>query len=70
MAEFTCWKCKITYEKINDEEWNALKAAEEFLTLYPQCKNDATNVVCDPCNEEFKKWFANLTDEDKKRMRE
>jgi protein-disulfide isomerase len=70
MSEFTCYHCKITYPKINNEKWNDFKAAEEMLILYPETKNDPTDTLCDHCNEEFKKWFDNLTDEDKKRMRE
>lgn len=70
MSEFTCCKCLQTYGKHNNEEWNSFKAAEEFLTLYPEAKNDATDVLCDYCNEEFKIWFSTLTDKQKKQMRE
>jgi len=70
MSEFTCCKCKNTYEKRPYEEWNDLDAAEEMLTLYPETKNDPTDILCDDCNEEFKKWFATLTDSEKKKMRE
>lgn len=70
MSEFTCIKCKITYKKINNEEWNEFKAAEELLTLYPEAKNDAVDVLCDVCVEEFRKWFATLSEEDKRKMRE
>lgn len=38
MSEFTCIFCNIVYEKINDDNWNDLKASEEFLTLYPEAK--------------------------------
>lgn len=69
MSEFTCYKCNKTYQKINDEEWNAFKAAEEMLTLYPETKNDLTDILCDDCNELFKKWFNQLTDEEKTQMR-
>lgn len=70
MSEFTCFKCRNTYSKKNNDEWNDFKAAEEFLTLYPEAKNDPTDILCDDCNEEFKKWFYTLTDEQKKQMRE
>lgn len=70
MSEFTCFKCQQTFSKINDEEWNSYEAAKEFLELYPEAKNDPTDVLCDDCNEEFKKWFATLTKEEKKKMRE
>lgn len=69
MSEFTCFKCKKTYPKRNDEEWNDFKAAEEMLMLYPETKNDPTEVLCDNCNEEFRLWFSKLTDEEKKEMR-
>lgn len=69
MSEFTCFKCKITYPKRNDAEWNDLKAAEEMLTLYPETKNDLTDTLCDDCNEDFKVWFSKFTDEEKKQMR-
>lgn len=70
MSEFTCFKCKNTYQKRRDEEWNDYKAAEEMLTLYPEAKNDPTDILCGYCNEEFKKWFSTLTEDEKKRMRE
>lgn len=70
MSEFTCCKCKNTYQKINDESWNEFKAAEEMLALYPEAKNDPTDIVCDDCNEEFKKWFATISNEEKIKMRE
>ncbi len=70
MSEFTCFKCKITFPKRNDEEWNDFKAAKEMLTLYPETKNDPTDILCDDCNEEFKKWFSTLTEEQKIKMRE
>lgn len=69
MSEFTCYKCRKTFAKRNDEEWNDLKAAEELLTLYPEAKNDKTDVLCNPCNEQFNLWFKTLTDDDKRRMR-
>jgi len=70
LSEYTCYKCKETYEKINNEEWNDYKAAEELLTLYPECKNDKTEILCDECNKDFLIWFARLTDEEKKKLRE
>jgi hypothetical protein len=70
MSEYTCYHCKITYPKVNNEQWNDFKAAEEMLNLYPESKNDPTDILCETCNEEFKKWFAGLTDEEKRKMRE
>ena len=70
MSEFTCCNCNKTYPKQNDEEWNDKKAAEEMLTLYPEANNDPTDILCDDCNEWFKKWLSNLTEEQKKKMRE
>lgn len=70
MSEFTCFNCKLTYKKINDDNWNEFKAAKELLELYPECKNDATESLCDDCNELFRKWFLTLTDEEKKIMRD
>ncbi len=69
MSEFTCFHCKNTYEKLNNETWNDFKAAEELLTLYPETKNDPTDILCDDCNELFKQWFSKLTEEEKKQMR-
>lgn len=69
MSEYTCFKCKNTYLKVRNDEWNDFKAAEELLTLYPESKNDPTDILCDDCNEEFKKWFATLTEEEKQKMR-
>ncbi len=69
MSEFTCYNCEKTFSKRNDEEWNDFKAAEEMLTLYPETKNDPTDILCDDCNELFKKWFSTLTEEQKKQMR-
>jgi len=69
MSEFTCYKCQQTYVMRNDEEWNNKKAAEELLTLHPEAKNDSTDILCDDCNEAFKVWFATLSDEQKREMR-
>jgi len=66
---FTCYRCKITFEKMNNEEWNEDKAYEEFRTLYPEPKYDPVDVLCDYCNEEFKKWYSKLTEDEKKKMR-
>lgn len=70
MSEFTCCNCKVTYKKVRNKRWNDFKAAEEMLTLYPETKNDPTDILCDDCNELFKKWFATLTEDEKKQMRE
>lgn len=70
MTEFTCCKCNRAYPKRNDDEWNDFKAAEELLALYPETKNDPTDVLCDDCNEYFKKWFSTLTEKEKKQMRD
>jgi len=68
--EYECYRCHDVFEIINNDDWNSFKAAKELLTLYPECKNAPTNILCDDCNEEFKKWFATLSDEDKRKMRE
>lgn len=70
MSEYTCCKCKNTYLKRNDDEWNDFKAAQEMLTLYPETKNDPTDILCDVCNEEFKIWFSKLSEKEKKKMRD
>jgi hypothetical protein len=70
MSEFTCCKCNITFCKIDSEKWNSFKAAEEFLCLYPEAKNDPTDILCDECNEKFKVWFSQFSNEEKKQMRE
>lgn len=70
MVEFTCCHCKNTYETIRDETWDSFKAAKEMLDLMPEAKNDPTGILCDDCNEQFKVWFNQLTDEQKKQMRE
>jgi hypothetical protein len=70
MSEFTCCKCNITYDKSPYEEWSDFDSAEEMLTLYPETKNDPTDVLCDDCNELFKAWFSKFSDEEKKQMRE
>ena len=70
MSEYTCDKCLITYKKINNEQWNDFKAAEEFLNSQPEAKNDPTRILCDDCNEDFKVWFSQFSDEEKKQMRE
>lgn len=70
MTEFTCALCLNTFDKINDETWNNFKASEEFLNLCPEAKNDPTDSVCDDCYDKFKKWFADLSREEKRKMRE
>lgn len=70
MSEYTCCKCNKTYKKRIDKGWNDLKAAEELLTLYPETKNHPTDILCDKCNERFKKWFATLTEAQKLKMRQ
>jgi hypothetical protein len=68
--KFECSLCHGVFNKLNNEDWNSFKSAEEFLMLYPECKNDRTDIVCDDCYKEFKKWFATLTEEDKRKIRE
>lgn len=68
MTEFTCCKCNLTFPKINNDEWNSFKSAEEFLNLYPEAKNHLTIILCDDCNKEFVAWFSKLTKEDKELM--
>ena len=70
MSEFTCYKCKETFNKIQDETWSDYKAAEEFLISYPDAKNHPTHILCDDCHIIFKEWFSKLTNEEKKSMRE
>lgn len=70
MSEFTCCKCKNTYQKCRDGTWDEFKAAEEMLSLYPETKNDPTDILCDDCNELFKKWFSTLSSEEKRKLRE
>lgn len=69
MSTYKCEKCEKTYKKVNNEKWNDFKAAEEYLDFYPEGKNDATGMLCDDCNEEFKKWFSSLTSAQKNQMR-
>ena len=68
MSEYTCCNCKITYKKTRNKDWSDAKAAEELLTLYPECKNHPTDILCDDCNEQFKKWFSSLTQQEKEKM--
>lgn len=70
MSEFTCDGCKKSYPKRNDDEWNDAKAEEEWRTLYPETIHHPTNILCDPCNDKFLKWFETLTDDQKKKMRD
>lgn len=69
MNHYTCFKCKNIFKKLNNDEWNDYKAVEEFLNLYPECKNDPTDLLCYVCNEEFKKWFSKKTKDEKEKMR-
>ena len=70
MSQYTCCKCNGTFDKPSNENWNEFKAAEELLTLYPETKNDPTDILCDDCNKLFVKWFSQFTDEEKKQMRD
>lgn len=70
MSEYTCDQCNKTYEKPNNEEWNDLKAAEEYVVMYPDDKNAPTNIICDDCYKQFSKWFEKLTEDEKRKMRE
>ncbi len=70
MSEFTCSKCLHTFNKTRDGSWDDKKAAEEFLTNHPECKNDPTEILCDDCHILFLEWFATLTEEQKKKMRQ
>jgi hypothetical protein len=70
MAEITCVGCGITGPMRNDEEWNQKTMAEEFLTLTPECKNDATDIVCDACFQVYKVWLSQQTEDDKRKMRD
>lgn len=65
---FTCAVCHNTYDLVRDETWNDQKASEEFFNLYPECIDHQVDVICDDCNNEFRKWFVKLTGEEKLRM--
>lgn len=67
---FTCYKCKETYLKRDDDEWNDTKAKEEMLLLYPETKSHPVDTLCNDCNEEFKRWFSTLTENQKRQMRQ
>jgi hypothetical protein len=70
MSDYTCENCKKTYKKLDNKEWNDLKAAEEYLNLYSEGKNDWISILCDDCNEEFLKWFKSLSKEQKQQLRD
>ena len=70
MSEYTCARCNKTYQKTQNERWNDIKAAEEYLKSFPETKNAPTEIVCDICYKEFMKWFGQITEEEKKQMRE
>ena len=70
MSEYTCAICHEIYPLKLDSEWNHAKAAEEYLELHPELKNDATEISCDDCFQKYKAWLSTLTDEQKRIMRE
>lgn len=69
MSWMECAMCGLQGEKREDDVWNTKKAIEEFLTLTPECKNEATVEVCDDCFKVYREWLSKQTDEDKRRMR-
>ena len=66
---YICDECEGEFDKtVTDEEVWA-----EFDKNFPdatQEEKDDVGVLCNECNEEFKVWFAGLTDEQKQEMRE
>jgi hypothetical protein len=69
MLEYTCANCKQTFQVNQNEDWNTKEMAREFIELYPECKNDPTDIVCDDCFNKFNKWFATLGEKEKQKMR-
>jgi len=69
MSEYNCSICEKTFTKVRDDTWNEKKAAEEYLELHPEGKNDRTDIVCDECFKQYKAWLTTQTDEDKRKMR-
>lgn len=67
--KFTCVLCKNTFAFKNDDEWNDEKASIEFVSKFPECIDHHVDRVCDECYEAFNKWFATLTPDQKKAMR-
>lgn len=65
---FTCYLCKRTFNKQNDEEWNDAKKLEEMLTLHPECKDHSYDSVCDNCFQMIEEWLSTLTDEQKRQI--
>jgi len=48
-----------------DSEWSEEDAKEEYQKMFPNDPNMevATDVICDDCYEEFKKWHSTLSPE-------
>jgi hypothetical protein len=67
---FLCFICKETFEYMPDSTWSEKDAIKEYETNYPETQGSPVDVVCDDCHTEFRKWFATLTEEEKKNMRE
>lgn len=68
--EFSCDGCHLTFKKNNNEEWNDIKAKNEFLEKNPECKDAPMGMLCEECFIKYDEWFKKLTEEDKRKMRE
>jgi hypothetical protein len=70
MNEFTCAVCHGTFGKLDNNEWNEIKALAEYVELYPEAIDAPKAQICDPCNKIFDEWFMTLTDEQKREMQD
>lgn len=68
MEKYTCAACHETYEKTG--KWDDIDAKAEYLSLYPECRDDEFDVVCDDCYKQIRAWLSKLTPEEKKKMRD
>jgi hypothetical protein len=65
MDKINCDKCEETFIK----GWSEEDADKEYHSSPWFIPNQDTGILCEDCFEEFKIWFATLTDEDHKKLR-
>jgi hypothetical protein len=66
MSKYICSLCLEIYEKTAYSDYNA---AKELIENHPEWKNDPTAIVCTPCYKKFMKWYKDLDENTKKKMR-
>lgn len=65
---FFCGHCKQTFGKLDESEWSSRDVQREYENAFPETLGHPTEVICEDCYIEIKKWVKNLSHEEKQKI--